>query len=105
MQLTPKMGGSGGSAAATGAANPTLSAVKVDKEGEGYLITLSGDGALDFQTVMPDATTLIIDIIGAENQVWPAQIDPAVPLIKSIRVAQMLQPEKKVRVIASSPRP
>jgi type IV pilus assembly protein PilQ len=82
------------------APNPTVSSVKVDREGEGYLITLAGDGALDFQTVMPDATTLIIDVIGAENQVWPAQIDPGVALIKSIRVAQVLQPEKKVRVIS-----
>ena len=86
-------------ASTSDASGPSITGIGVVKDAKGTSVTINGDAVLQFEYSVIEGKNLIIDVIGAGSKVWPdvQQIDD--PFVSRIRISEIAQPKKMVRVV------
>ena len=76
-----------------------LTAIDVKKQADGLVVTLQGNGPLKNDYFLVEGKSLVIDISGAGNKVWPMKKKVDDPWVAQIRIGEHEQPKKFVRVV------
>ena len=80
-------------------ARASLTAIDVKKQADGLVVTLQGNGPLKHEYFLVEGKSLVVDIAGAGNKVWPRRQKIDDTWVSQIRIGEHEQPKKFVRVV------
>ncbi len=78
---------------------PTLAAIDVQKLADGLVVTLQGNTPLKHDYFLVEGKSLVIDLPGARNKVWPLKRKVDDSWVTQIRIGEHEQPKKFLRVV------
>ena len=86
-------------ASTTEASGPFITGIGVVKNVKGTTVSINCDAVLPFEYSVIEGKNLIIDVPGAGSKVWPdvQQIDD--PIVSRVRISEIIQPKRMVRVV------
>jgi len=76
-----------------------LTAIDVEKQDDGLVVTLRGDGPLKHEYFLVEGRSLVVDIYEASNKVKRNKVMVGGPWVSQIRLGEHEKPKKFVRVV------
>ena len=76
-----------------------LTAIDVQKQADGLVVTLQGNGPLKHDYFLVEGKSLVVDIAGASNKVRPMKQKVDNPWVTQIRLGEHEQPKQFIRVV------
>lgn len=77
----------------------TVTAIDVQRQDEGLIIVITGDGDLSYQVLRLDGNRLILDLSGVVNGTKRHAIPVGHPMVRQIRIGMHQLPIPKLRVV------